>query len=144
MPEQNAPESPLPDQSLTGEVTAPEATEPVDTDALNAENTRLKDEVARLKDENAKRRIDSQATEDLRHRLHVELVRATGRLADPSDLPYTADHLTDSDALNSAVDQLLESKPHLRARTPKGDVGQGNRGQSEQPTTWLDILKNFA
>jgi hypothetical protein len=53
------------------------------------------------------------------------LVRATGRLADPSDLPYDEDHLEVGDSLSLAIDELLEKKPHLAARKPAGDIGQG-------------------
>ena len=77
-------------------------------------------------------------------RLHTELVKATGRLADPSDLAYSEDHLTDSDALNTAIDELLTAKPHLKKPTaPSGDVGQGNRGTAEVPVSLLGILRNI-
>lgn len=115
-----------------------------DPQTLRADNERLRAEVNRLKDENAKRRIAAQDADELRQRLHTELVRATGRLADPSDLAYAEEHLSDSEALATAVDELLQAKPHLASRTPKGDVGQGNRGSAEEPTSWLSVLKNFA
>ena len=47
------------------------------------------------------------------HRLHTELVRATGKLADPTDLPFDEAHLDDPDALAAAVEDLLTRKPHL-------------------------------
>ena len=58
-------------------------------------------------------------------RLHTELVRATGRLADPTDLEFNEDHLDDPDALAAAVDDLLARKPHLASRRPTGEIGQG-------------------
>ena len=57
---------------------------------------------------------------------------ATGRLADPTDLPFTDDllddeGLADTVKVQAAVDELLARKPHLAARRPRGDVGQGAR-----------------
>jgi hypothetical protein len=52
-------------------------------------------------------------------------VRTTGRLADPTDLPFSEDHLTNPDALAAAIDDLLVRKPHLASRRPTGEIGQG-------------------
>lgn len=81
--------------------------------------------VEKLRQENGRYRQRAQRAEELGHRLHRELVKATGRLADPTDLPFDETHLDDPDALNAAVDQLLESKPHLASRRPTGEIGQG-------------------
>ena len=103
-----------------------------------------RDYVEGLRAENAKYRTRAQHTDELAQRLHAELVKATGRLADPSDLAYSEDHLTDSDALNTAIDELLTAKPHLKKPTaPSGDVGQGNRGTAEVPVSLLGILRNI-
>ncbi len=61
----------------------------------------------------------------LQQRLHGLLVGATGRLADPTDLPFDAAHLDDEAALATALDELLARKPHLATRRVAGDVGQG-------------------
>jgi hypothetical protein len=58
-------------------------------------------------------------------RLHLELVRANRKLADPTDLELNEEHLDDLDALAAAVDDLLACKPHLASRRPTGDIGQG-------------------
>jgi hypothetical protein len=56
----------------------------------------------------------------------------TGKLADPTDLPYS-DELCDEHGVpveakvRAAVDELLARKPHLASRRPAGDVGQGAR-----------------
>lgn len=84
--------------------------------------------VEKLRDENAKYRQRAQQVDSLAARLHTELVRATGRLADPTDLPFDAEHLDDPDGLSHAVDTLLAAKPHLAARKPFGDIGQGATG----------------
>lgn len=52
-------------------------------------------------------------------------MRATGKLADPTDLPFDEGHLDDPDALKAAVDELLTKKPHLASRRPTGEIGQG-------------------
>lgn len=78
--------------------------------------------VEELRQENGKHRQRAQKAEE---RLHTELVRATGRLADPTDLPFDDTHLEDAAALTLAIDELLARKPHLAARRPVGDIGQG-------------------
>lgn len=113
-------------------------------DTADDPDTFSREYVEGLRAENAKYRTRAQRADEIAHRLHTELVRATNRLADPADLEYGEDHLTDGDTLNAAIDQLLEAKPHLRKPiTPKGDVGQGNRGTAEQPASLLGILKNI-
>jgi hypothetical protein len=89
--------------------------------------------VEKLRQENGRYRQRAQEADTLAHRLHTELVRATGRLADPSDLEFNPDHLDDGESLAQAIDELLEQKPHLATRRPSGDIGQGNRGSSSEP-----------
>ncbi|KQH76239.1 hypothetical protein AO501_09500 [Mycobacterium gordonae] len=81
--------------------------------------------VEELRQENGKYRQRAQAGEAYAQRLHTELVRATGRLADPTDLPYDVEHLEDAAKLSNALDDLLTRKPHLANRRPFGDIGQG-------------------
>lgn len=88
--------------------------------------------VEQLRQENAKYRQRAEHTDDLAHRLHAAQVAATGRLADPTDLPYDETLLDDPVALTAAIDALLATKPHLASRRPTGNVGQG---LSEHPTT---------
>ena len=45
-------------------------------------------------------------------------------------MPDDADPL-DEDAVTAAVDDLLERKPHLASRKPRGSVGQGATPASE-------------
>lgn len=66
-----------------------------------------------------------QRADTLARRLHTELVRAAGKLADPTDLPFDETHLEDPEVLAAAVDELIARKPHLAARRPTGDIGQG-------------------
>ncbi|KUI01297.1 hypothetical protein AU189_13430 [Mycolicibacterium acapulense] len=97
--------------------------------------------VEKLRQENGKYRQRAQQADAYAKRLHTELVRATGRLADPSDLEFNPEHLDDPDALAAAVDELLAAKPHLASRKPVGDIGQGRRGTSAEPFSLLQMLK---
>lgn len=81
--------------------------------------------VEKLRQENGKYRQRAGEADSLANRLHVELVRATGRLADPTDLPFDADHLADTDKMVAAIEDLLTRKPHLATRRPLGEIGQG-------------------
>jgi hypothetical protein len=81
--------------------------------------------VEKLRQESGKYRQRAQRADGWAQRLHVELVRATGRMADPSDLPFDEAHLDDPAALAAAVDDLLTRKPHLASRRPTGEIGQG-------------------
>ena len=75
-------------------------------------------------------------------RLHTELVRATGRLADPTELDFDPAHLDDPEALDTAITELLARKPHYAARTPQGQVGQGVKDQG-QPLNLVTHLKSL-
>ncbi len=105
--EEGTPESPTPEEDL---------------------DTFPREVVEKLRQENGKYRQRAQQADTLAQRLHIELVRATGRLADPTDLPFDETHLEDPEALAAAVDDLLDRKPHLASRRPSGDIGQGQRG----------------
>lgn len=81
--------------------------------------------VEKLRTEAAEARVKAKDRDDIAHRLHTALVAATGRLADPADLPYDPAHLDDPEALTAALDALLAGKPHLASRKPSGNIGQG-------------------
>lgn len=91
--------------------------------------------VEKLRKESAgyreKVRDAEEHSDALARKLHAELVRQTGRLQDPSDVPFAAEHLDDPEALTATIDALLTDKPHLRARKVAGDVGQGKRTTAE-------------
>lgn len=97
--------------------------------------------VEELRRENGKYRQQAKQSDTYAHRLHTELVRATGRLADPTDLPFDPEHLDDTDKLTAAIELLLSNKPHLATRRPSGDIGQGQRGTSSEPFSLLGLLK---
>ena len=100
--------------------------------------------VEKLRQENGRYRQRAQQADELAKRLHTELVRTTGRLADPTDLPFDEDHIADPDKLTAALDELLDAKPHLASRRPAGDIGQGNRGAASGNFSLLDMLKERA
>lgn len=112
---------------------APGDVEPTDTPDVHQADTRVPDEpesfsreyVEKLRQENGKYRQRAGESDSLAQRLHTELVRATGRLADPTDLPFDADHLADDDKMAAAIEDLLTRKPHLATRRPVGEIGQG-------------------
>ena len=96
--------------------------------------------VEKLREESAKHRTRAADRDDLAQRLHVALVTAAGRLADPSDLAFDEVHLADPQALGNAIDVLLARKPHLASRRPSGDVGQG-ASASANPVDLAGILR---
>ena len=114
----------------------------LDSSAEDAEpDTFPRKVVEDLRQENGRYRQRAQRADDYGKRLHTELVRATGRLADPTDLTFDEEHLDDPDKLTAALDELLADKPHLASRRPTGDIGQGQRGPSSEPFSLLSALK---
>lgn len=108
----------------------------------DVEETFPREYVEKLRDENAKYRQRAQRADDLAQQVHRLLVEQTGRLADPEDLPYAEENVDNEEALTEAIDDLLERKPHLASRRPRGDVGQGVTGQ--EPTDLAAILRRAA
>lgn len=123
--------------------TADDETEVVEPEAEDTDTAETfpREYVERLRGQNAKYRDRAKVADSLATRLHAELVKSTGRLADPTDLPFDADHLDDPEALSTAIDDLLARKPHLASRKPIGDIGQGHRGGSAEPFSLLGLLK---
>lgn len=132
-------------ESTTTEGDIPDATPEGNTESRNTDEpeTFPREVVEKLRQENGRYRQRAQQADTLAQRLHTELVRATGRLADPTDLPYSEDHLADADTMVAAIDALLEAKPHLATRRPAGDIGQGNRGPTPSSFSLLDTLKGL-
>lgn len=116
------------DENSTG------ATEGTEAAAEEQPETFDRTYVEKLRQENAKHRTRAKQADDYAQRLHAELVKSTGRLADPTDLAFDEEHLTDPTKLTQAIDALLEAKPHFKSRKPVGgDIGQGNRGPAATP-----------
>ena len=113
-------------------------------DALEPEQEQEVDPlVKKLRNEAAGNRVKAREARELAEQraaaLFTALVKLDGRLADPSDLPYSEDYLTDEAALESAISDLLERKPGLAARQYRGNIGAGVKGDS--PTSLIDLMR---
>lgn len=105
--------------------------------------------VRKLRKENADYRTRAGRADELEEknnamatRLHSALVARDGRLADPADLPFNADHLEDETALTAAITELIRSRPGLKARSAGGDIGHGNRGTANQKrVSLIDMIR---
>lgn len=106
-----------------------ETTENEPAETTENEDVFPREYVEKLRNENAKYRQRAQRADDLAQRLHEALVSATGRLQEPTDLPFDEQHLDDPEALTAAIDELLQKRPHLASRRPVGDIGQGAAGE---------------
>ena len=99
--------------------------------------------VKKLRNEAAGNRVKAREAGELAEQraaaLFTALVKLDGRLADPSDLPYSEEYLTDEAALESAISELLERKPGLAARQYRGNIGAGVKGYS--PTSLIEIMR---
>ena len=108
----------------TTEVDNDEATPEEPQETAEEPQTYSREKVEELRQESAKyrqRARDAEArADDPAKRLHTALVASTGRLQDADDLPYVAAHLESTEALSAAIDELLDAKPHLKARVAKG------------------------
>ncbi len=130
---ENGPQSAEPPETAPGGQDGPEDVQKAatsDSEGVEPE-TFPREYVVKLRQEAADARVKAKDRDDLAERLHAALVAATGRLADPTDLPYEANHLDAADALTAAVDDLLARKPHLATRRVSGDVGQGMSGAAD-------------
>ena len=97
--------------------------------------------VQKLRAEAAEARVKAKKADELARELFTAKVTATGRLADPTDLPFSDELVADADALNAAIDALLGKKPHLASRTPRGDVGQGPTGGNSGDVDLAAVLR---
>lgn len=120
---------------------------PVEDEANQSEDeestgdTFPRDYVEKLRAENAENRVKAKRADDLAHRLHEALTAATGRLQDPRDLQFNEAHLDDPEALTTAIDSLLEDRPHLASRRVTGDIGQGATGTKSNTVNLAGMLK---
>jgi hypothetical protein len=104
-----------------------------------------RDYVEKIRRESAGYRDRAKSAEgrvdELSRALFTARVEASGKLADATDLPYSADLLDDPAALDAAVDILIGDRPHYAKRAPKGDVGQGNRGDSAARPSFASLIQ---
>ena len=126
------------DQQPTDQDTPDRETEESDENNVSRETEESeepaeKSEVGKLRREAANYRTrlreSEQRADELARELVAARIRESGRLADPTDLDPDPTLLEDG-ALDAAIDDLLERKPHLKARS-FGDVGQHDRAASD-------------
>lgn len=120
------------------ETTQPDAAETTETNDNERQDDAQPSEVdhkAELDAANA--RADKYARE-----LFTARVTATGRLADPTDLPFSAELLDSADGLTEAIAALLAAKPHLASRKPAwGDLGAGQTRTTDSGPTFADLFR---
>ena len=102
------------------------------TPVNNEPETFDREYVQKLRDEAARHRVKAKRADALAASLVTAQAALTGKLADPTDLPFDEalldeDGYVDESKVQAAVDELVKRKPHLAARRPRGDVGQGAR-----------------
>lgn len=125
----------------------PEGTEPpVSTEEAAQEAPKTFDEsyVKALRKESAGYREKAKRADELAARLHSALVKADGRLQDPSDLPYDDAHLETPEAITEAIEALLQSKPHLASRRPSGVIPQGATPENGDGFSLAGLLRRNA
>ena len=97
--------------------------------------------VEKLRQEAADARVRAKRADDLARELFTARVAATGRLADPNDLPFDDALLADLPALEAAIDELVAQHPHYAARRPRGDIGQGTTGSDAGTVNLAGLLR---
>ncbi|WIY81387.1 hypothetical protein [Propionimicrobium sp. PCR01-08-3] len=96
------------------------------TDALQDDaDTFPREYVEKIRKEAAEARVKAKRAEDLAREVFTLRVAATGKLADPNDLPFDETILDDPSRLDAAIDELISQHPHYATRMPHGDIGQG-------------------
>lgn len=121
-------------EELTTEDQVPEEAEDQGDEPMSLENAR------KLRRENAALRQRAKDAEDRADQTAFRAqVEATGRLVNCEEMPFNPELLDNPEALNSAIDELVQRKPYL---VPKkfGEVGQGQRNESA-PADFSMLLK---
>lgn len=118
-----------PDQDTPDRATEEHDEGNVSRETDESEDPPEKSEVGKLRRESANYRTrlreSEQRADELARELVAARIRESGRLADPTDLDPDPALLEDG-ALDAAINDLIERKPHLKARS-FGDVGQHER-----------------
>ena len=121
------------DQDTPDRETEEPAEDDVSRETSESEEPAERSEVGKLRRESANYRTrlreSEQRADELARELVAARIRESGRLADPTDLDPDPALLEDG-ALDAAIDDLLERKPHLKARS-FGNVGQHDRAASD-------------
>ncbi|MBI3227181.1 MAG: hypothetical protein HYZ39_19205 [Mycolicibacterium cosmeticum] len=141
---QTGPEATETPQLDEAQVTTPE-TDPAAPEGDTGAHTFPRAVAEKLRKESATYRDRAKTAEarvdELSHALFQARVAATGKLADATDIAYNAKLIDDPEALVVAIDDLLSRKPHLKARSTTGDIGQGQRGDETAPTDFSTLFR---
>jgi hypothetical protein len=88
-----------------------------------------------LREEAKSWRLKAAKADELQARLHAELTKADGRLADWHDLQFDPAHLESPEAHADAITELLKAKPHYASRKPApgSTIHQGPVGAAVPP-----------
>lgn len=143
---ENAPQAPDSVDPATAPAPEPQAVETATSDTAPREDAETfpREYVEKLRKEAAEARQKAKRADDYARALFAARVAATGRLADPSDLPFDPELVDDLDALTSAIDELLQAHPHYASRTPQGDIGQGAGTASHDEVDLAALLRRGA
>lgn len=125
------------------EVTQPDAAETNDDEkGLHTVTTLGDDEPSEADQHQAELDAANERADRYARELFAARVTATGRLADATDLPFSAELLDDPDALTEAITALLAAKPHLASRKPAwGDLGAGQTKTTDSGPTFADLFR---
>lgn len=145
IPDEQKNETEAPETPETPETDGAKASEGGQADGADASETDPAGDtfprtyVEDLRQESAGYRTQLRAVQE---RLHSELVRATGLLADPADLEFDPAHLEDPETLTAAIEALVATKPHLKARRFAPDAAaQGTQGKASAGVDLLGMLR---
>lgn len=119
---------------------SPEAPESIE----DAPDTFPREYVQKLRRESARYREKAKKADELARELFQFKVEATGRLADSADLPFDEELLNNDEALNEAIDELLNQHPHYASRRPFGDIQQGATANNGAEVNLAELLRNSA
>lgn len=102
--------------------------------------------VEQLRQEAAENRKKAEQVSTLREALHAAYLRlgTQGILHDPEALAWSEDFtgedgLPDVERIRAAAEALAEAQPWLSR--PRGDVGQGYRGETSDAVSLADLLR---
>jgi len=142
MSETEAPTPNVTEAATGGTVDAPQI------DADEPESFFSREYVSQIRQEAADRRKAAaeaaQRADDLSRQLFLAKVAATGKMADPNDVPYSPDLVADDEALTAAIDATLAAHPHYASRRPAPgtNIGQGPQGSPvAPPPSLIDAIR---
>lgn len=123
---------------------APETLETSDTETDqdgSATLAKVRREAKNLRD---RAKAAEARADELARELWTARVAATGKLDNPAELPFDAEILDDTDAINQAIETAIAQRPYIKSRKISGEVGQGQRGESPGPHDFSGLFRRNA